>query len=386
MTGLLGRANLALTLVLLATGCGGASSEGYDGETWVLADRPELELGSGDFTDEGGFFRVRDVRLLSSGDVLVVDGGSRELRWYSPAGELVRSLGRSGEGPGEFRSLAWAMVLGDTAVVAFDAALLRLTLFSLESGETRTWTVAATDSLQWATVVRPFPDLALVVSGNLPMGESAEATRSGRVRPRMAFAEYGWNGEPRRTLVRDLPGMEFFQGELGSRRVQGTAVFPRVTVASPGSTFLVVAANEGPFVTVVDRSSGEVREVRWQQELAPVERRHVEFFIDDLVGQAGTGEGASQLRQMLEQVPVLEHFPWYDQMVVSDRDEIWIREYPVPGSDEALWRVVDVEGSIRAVLTMPIAFEVKQVKGEYLAGVWVDALGVERVRIWRVLR
>jgi hypothetical protein len=70
---------------------------------WVVDTVPSLELGQGNsdpalqqFHDIGG------IVALPNGGLVVVDGGSRELRWFDAAGEHVRTLGGSGAGPGEF--------------------------------------------------------------------------------------------------------------------------------------------------------------------------------------------------------------------------------------------------------------------------------------------
>ena len=75
---------------------------------------------------------IGDFAVSPSGKV-AIDNHNSQVRVVSPSGSLLRSIGRSGNGPGEFRSwllLAW---LGDTLAVA-DNQLRRTSFFRAESG------------------------------------------------------------------------------------------------------------------------------------------------------------------------------------------------------------------------------------------------------------
>jgi hypothetical protein len=75
---------------------------------------------------------------------------------YSPAGRYLRSLGREGGGPGEFRGIGAISTLPNDSLIVFDWGLSRYTLYTA--------------------------DLALVTSGPLPLTPelSSIALRSGR--------------------------------------------------------------------------------------------------------------------------------------------------------------------------------------------------------------
>jgi hypothetical protein len=74
--------------------------------------------------------------LLSTrpgGELVIADRSDKDIKIYSPAGSRLRSIGRPGEGPGEFLSLMGAQSYGDS-LAAYDFLLRRLTIFS-ERGE-----------------------------------------------------------------------------------------------------------------------------------------------------------------------------------------------------------------------------------------------------------
>jgi hypothetical protein len=90
----------------------------------------ELRIGSLDDPDIG-FTRVGEVWVSPAGEVYVSERSELEVRVYDTDGRLLRTFGGDGEGPGEFRSIGWFGVLGDTLWVS-DGTLHRTTLFSLD--------------------------------------------------------------------------------------------------------------------------------------------------------------------------------------------------------------------------------------------------------------
>jgi len=65
---------------------------------------PELWRLGGDSEDEEEFFGViSDIDIDGTGQVYLLDSQLNEAKIYTKDGEFVRSIGREGEGPGEFR-------------------------------------------------------------------------------------------------------------------------------------------------------------------------------------------------------------------------------------------------------------------------------------------
>ena len=86
-----------------------------DSARWRLHLRPVVDLALSGEGPDHEFFRVRGMTRLSSGAIVVADGGSDEVRLYSASGDFLGSAGGSGEGPGEFTGLARGR--GDTLLV-----------------------------------------------------------------------------------------------------------------------------------------------------------------------------------------------------------------------------------------------------------------------------
>ncbi|HEU4557314.1 MAG TPA: hypothetical protein VFS20_05670 [Longimicrobium sp.] len=69
----------------------------------------------------------------SRGWVYVSDWMQQRVTVLSSDGRVLRRLGRSGAGPGEFRRLCGVQVLPGDSVLACDPELARLTVFQPES-------------------------------------------------------------------------------------------------------------------------------------------------------------------------------------------------------------------------------------------------------------
>jgi hypothetical protein len=89
------------------TSCGGDTGTGEDASI-DLDSLPTLQLIEeqrlGSVSDLGiGFTSVSTLQLDSDHNLYVYEGSEKSIRVYSPGGQLLRRIGRAGDGPGEFR-------------------------------------------------------------------------------------------------------------------------------------------------------------------------------------------------------------------------------------------------------------------------------------------
>ena len=94
---------------------------------------PEVEavagprIGSVD-DPSSGFSLVAGVDVDLDGNIYVLEMSVPEIRVYGPAGEILRRIGRRGQGPGEFAGAPRFGIVGDT-VWTVDLGMRRITLF-----------------------------------------------------------------------------------------------------------------------------------------------------------------------------------------------------------------------------------------------------------------
>ncbi|MFV1986221.1 MAG: 6-bladed beta-propeller, partial [Gemmatimonadota bacterium] len=88
-----------------------------DVEAWTVEE--DLRIGALGGDPDYQFGQVGSIALNSSGEIFVSDRQAREVRVFSPTGELLRTVGAPGSGPGEFgRGPLDVMIsAGDTLLV-----------------------------------------------------------------------------------------------------------------------------------------------------------------------------------------------------------------------------------------------------------------------------
>jgi hypothetical protein len=82
------------------------------------------------------FYRPGDVKADANGRMYVLDGGNHRIQVFDADGEYIRSLGKEGGGPGEFRSVGgfsqMRLVIGDDRVIVYDGALSKIATWDME--------------------------------------------------------------------------------------------------------------------------------------------------------------------------------------------------------------------------------------------------------------
>ncbi|MDE2652595.1 MAG: hypothetical protein OXI71_02165 [Gemmatimonadota bacterium] len=125
------------TFCLACTGAGDDSPQAEDAEgdsadsEWELVEDLRLDANAEDFSAIGW------VYVGPEGHIVVPEPQDHRVRIYDPDGTLVTMLGRSGEGPGEFRSVGPVFWAADTMVV-WDVELIRGTYLLADGTLVRT--------------------------------------------------------------------------------------------------------------------------------------------------------------------------------------------------------------------------------------------------------
>jgi hypothetical protein len=133
-------------------GCGGeagippgegvGSEGGGEPESWHLSDAPVLVIGVREGEEEYQLDRASASTRLADGRIVVLDGGSRQLRFFDSTGVVLGTVGMEGEGPGEFRNpTRLRRTFGDSLQV-WDARLSRLSFFD-DQGSFRSSSIQA---------------------------------------------------------------------------------------------------------------------------------------------------------------------------------------------------------------------------------------------------
>lgn len=373
------------------------AGDGEGRSRWVIAPDPMVEIGGG-VEAEVPLYRVTAVSPLASGDVAVGTSVPPQVLLFDRAGALQRRLGREGEGPGEFSSVGSVVELAGDSIAVWDPDRRRISVFGVQGAlqrEVDLSTVAPasarassnTRSPSGFTHILPAEPGSLIVFGEAMLGPGSEPVMTRHEMPAYRVAT---DGEVLASFG-SFPGVQTSPG-------LATPFGPRTHAASSEAVF-VVGTSESTEYRTYAQSGQLVRIVRW-----PDDARRVEGpFLDRWMEMA---EQEGELGEYVLSAPRPDRYPAYDDILITDRGEVLVAEYPGPlglmplrradQAPESLkpklrmpardWLVFDADGAWKATLTTPEGFEPYVLQGTALWGVHTDALDVESVRAYEVRR
>jgi len=129
---------LALALALLVPSIAHAQDtvvvRAENPPAWGLRPRlvEEVRIGTLDGDERYAFGRIGDLAVGDDGVIWVCDPQAKAIRRFSPEGEALGSVGREGEGPGEFGDPGNVERLADGRMVTWDQRLFRVSFFGAD--------------------------------------------------------------------------------------------------------------------------------------------------------------------------------------------------------------------------------------------------------------
>lgn len=369
-------------------------------EAWSLSAEPVIEIGAG-ADPEVALFRITDVVALEGGRVAVGTNTPPQVRIFESDGTLAVTLGREGEGPGEFSSVGSVVPLGADSIAVWDADRRRMSVFTVVGQHGREADLSATAPLTAAAAPSTrtdagFTHLLASSPGSLFLfAEGVFSSRSdpGVRRPELPAYRITTEGEEVARLG-PFPGMEmFFGGALGQMplplgtRTYATALHGALVVGTADVTEFRMYAPTGDLERIV----------RWPDHDRGVGGRFLSRWSEMVDSQP-------RMREMMQSIPRPERFPAYEGLVSTDAGKILVEDYagplgilplrradhgpeafrPVRRIPERRWLVFDADGALAASVVMPAGFEPYAVRDGLVWGVFTDELDVESVRAYRL--
>lgn len=170
-SGTLGR-SLVWPFVIVAVGADGAvgKATAQDSRPFAFAEvqrqlvlKEQAAIGSIE-GEHDAFGRIVSLAIDSRGHVIVADDLSHDLKVFQLTGEYVATVGRSGEGPGEFQS-PWQVQVGPgDSLYVWDPGRAAVSVFGPDYEFNRSFLVAPGWTVN-SMIVHPGPEFVVSVSG-----------------------------------------------------------------------------------------------------------------------------------------------------------------------------------------------------------------------------
>jgi len=367
---------------------------------WRVEPRPTLVIG-----DPGAptaadtmyeFNRVMGVVRLADGRWAVGVQGANAIRIYDASGKYVRSAGRAGQGPGEFRQIMLLQATrGDTLFVND----LREVEYFTGRGE-------------------------FIAQGASPRSRQGNFIFPGAVFADRSYAGFDWNDPrvpPAGRALRNLPllrvSTDGSRGDTVAVLPTSEAVFdgrqryapevqvsPRALLASDGER-LFYSYPVKPEIAELGRDGYFTRVIRLNVPALPVtpaDREAVRAWWLALPGEDGrpaTPAWQARKEQLMSEWVYADRFPVWGLLLVDRTGTFWARRFdlrerlstPGPVSTTTIaaptkWDVIDPRGRWLCTLELPARFTPLEIGGDYVAGVARDEDDVEMVRVYRLVK
>lgn len=319
------------------------------------------------------FTNITGLDLDSRGRIYVSDWDAARVSVLDSTGALVRTIGRRGLGPGEFRSLAGVQLLPGDSLLVYDPAAARVSVFPPDA-DAPAYVLNLAASLGGAPPFRiertPDGYVALFRPGFTP---DASTPRHDEIRL------LDLSGRPRGEVLRSFPSRSF----LRTDQAHGFAVMPHpfggegLYAVSPDGA-LHVAWNGAPAVETVAPDGRTTGRFEFEHQPPAVTREDVRRAVAELPKQM-----AARFRPVLED-SVPPRWPPLRALLADDAGGLWIA-LNGDSRESVEWTLFYPGGEYRGSVFLPGDVEVLAVRRGRLLGVRKDETGVPTVVTYALL-
>lgn len=340
---------------------------------WATSAEPVLELGEVDAEGPESFFRISSAVELSTGDLAVFNSGTGELRFFGPDGRYLRTVGRQGEGPGEYAGPVRLRRLAGDTLALWDSRQPRMTTLSPEGEVVRT---ASPQGIgRRPVLISVLPDGAMFFEQEILLRIPAPTELT------QLYANYiVWNADG---SVRDsLPVQENHQiirwGEEGP--LAGPPTFGVVTEFAGDETGYWVGTQKHEEIVRYSMDGAELLRLRWAPTDRATSQADSDLFLEEVLPTLPNDDARQRRREMHAGTMVLPVFPSHGQLFLDRPGYLWVQEYERPGRvDPSRWFVFDREGMLVARVELPRGLRMFEIGEDYVLAQRNDDLGIEYI-------
>jgi hypothetical protein len=349
---------------------------GAGGDEWTLQQPAALEIGRSEGQGPGSdlFGAISHAIRLSNGNIAVADMHAQEIRVFDDAGDHVHTFGRPGEGSGEF-TILWSIaeLAGDT-IAAIDPRAGRVSLFSSTGAFDRSFPIPRLPGASAPSVVGWLADGTLLI-------ETLSGSPSRDTRDQSTHFLYAVDrhGEILGTLG-EHPGSPLGRNGLP------LGFASRAEFAAGGS--LAWLGQSRRFELVAHDRTGSVRRIVRLDRAARAVTAEETAEAQAAVEQSLQGMSGPAVERILATEYASRH-PVHGILLADSAGNLWVERYRShlladPGPQE--WDIFDTEGRLTGYLVTPSDFQITDIGADFVLGFHTDELGVQTVRMHRLLR
>jgi hypothetical protein len=306
-------------------------------------------------------------RLLVVPHAVAGGGASHEVRIIDAAGRFVRSIGREGQGPGEFTWISQMAVLQNGSLALLDVGQSRVTIMDTlgRVSATLPFSDRATCCFSDGSYVQhPNPSSARSAPGpaqsTLPL-VFISATPATAVRAPMLVVQ--WSD----TSMRIGP----FRVTMASGRTTNSYSSPRVPFGRTGmlavtGTHIIHSIADRYEYQVWSKGGQLVRTVRAALAPTPVTRTDIAEARASLMRVARTPEMQRAFTTALDGLRYPATMPAFGAILAEANGTVWLRNYSRETPPDYWWARFDSSGRLLGTLRQPVGRGVHRFVGDHV--------------------
>jgi len=350
---------------------------------WRISSNASVTIGAEDGPVANQFARISGATRFDDGSVAVADETASNVRIFDAAGRLIRTVGRNGAGPGEFRVLRSLRRVARDSVALFDNRQNRVTVID-RSGKILIMRQLPTTRYSW---MYPLPN-------GRWMASEEEGTNGTRLRE---DATPGLHRFPTTVLVLDSAGavvdtVGVFPGaEQSYRRVDGRLG----TVSSPYGRVLSLASRDGQaYVATGDflgydvytASGKHLRSIRAAGPDRTLRASEVAAYNDALLAQIPNQAQRDAYSRFLKGAEAPRQKAAVSRILLDPLGGVWLSGYETEFLPAAVWHVFDSRHRYVGAIPIPTGLRILEIGPQHVVGIWTDDSGVQSVRVHALAR
>lgn len=388
----------------------------------ALADSPSLIIGVVDGDPEYQFVDVVGATRRRDGTIVVADRGTSNLRFYDARGKFIRSSGRNGAGPGEFRMLGDFIPLENGFLVT-DWRLPRISLLDANGKYQRSMTEPVSPVLEPEGYENGISHFRYYLYGELPPYLIGARTYHPGMTPFRHRANVVFRDTVTYVTIRiprgdaaPLEVVDSLATALNAPRATRWAPIPNGTLIrvahyihfSPWAAMAIgrdriYVADSDSFVIHAYIRGERIQTIREQRELQPVTHEDIAADRARMAGdnrdENGRPFASSETQRWInwyfDNIPLPKTKPARSRLLVDGNQNLWVQDFSTladarrtilintpKGEDGRWWTVFDKQGAKLGRIELPKGVVAMEIGADYLLGLAIDDMDVQTIVLY----
>ena len=362
---------------------------------WQVSGEPQVAVGGAAGDADYQLYEVHEAIRLADGRIVVANGGSNQLLVFDAAGNYLAAWAGQGDGPGEFRTLAWVASSPGDSLLAGNSLDGRTSFFDSDGNHGRTTTLLGDPGPFMRGLGREQDDhnvIDVLPDGPLFTRTTEGYSTTGFWRSEVAYALMTADGTTMASLG-VYPGPETYSESVfveEERMVYVTPLrhpFGKSTFTAVWGDQVAFARNETYEIRAFAIDGSLARIVRREHTVGVPTQEQQDAHFRERFANLSDEERTSRL-EVAANVPMVETFPAYAGIEGDALGYLWVREFKRPGdeSEVPVWTVFDPEGRALGFVETPAGLTIYEIGADYILGKRTGELDIESVELWGLSR